>query len=345
MTEFVIPNNVNTTLAAAISSSAKSLTLASASNLPTLGTGQVMPLTLNDAATGQVFEVVYVTAISGSTLTIEREKEGTTAQSWSVGDYAYSCLTSGTAAVSTGNKSGTFYVAPATDPEHATQRQQVVLSGQDGSGGNQISASNNTTLTAADSGKRILTSGSTAFTVTLPSSPKAGYNYIVQGNTSVAVTLASSVTTGSPYIVMPDGSHVYSYQIPAGAGNGACVFFDGNNWRTQTFGRTVVAAAQNNDEAVNLSQSFAGAAVANVAASRSVGTTYTNSKSRPTYVSVVMTSGSAFTAHLYVDGIDLAGSSEYATGQPDYAFACALVPPGSTYKAAGGSLNSWVEIS
>ena len=46
-TQFVIANNVNTQLAAAASSGATTLTLASSANLPTLSAGQVMPLTLS----------------------------------------------------------------------------------------------------------------------------------------------------------------------------------------------------------------------------------------------------------------------------------------------------------
>lgn len=93
MTTFVFANNVNTTLASAASSSSTTLTLASSTNLPTLSAGQTFPLTLNDAATGAVYEIVYVTAISGVTLTVVRAQEGTGAQNWSVGDYAFSTLT------------------------------------------------------------------------------------------------------------------------------------------------------------------------------------------------------------------------------------------------------------
>lgn len=95
MTTFVYANNVNTTLAAAASNTATTLTLASSANLPTLGSGQIMALTLNDAATRQVFEVVYVTAISGASLTVVRAQEGTGAQNWSIGDYAFADVTAG----------------------------------------------------------------------------------------------------------------------------------------------------------------------------------------------------------------------------------------------------------
>lgn len=88
-TTFAYGNNINTTLAAPISSGATSLTLTSSANLPTLSAGQIMSLTLNDAATQSVFEIVHVTAIVGAVCTIVRGQDGTTAQSWLAGDYAY----------------------------------------------------------------------------------------------------------------------------------------------------------------------------------------------------------------------------------------------------------------
>ena len=93
MTEFVIVNDVNTTLAASITSSQTTFSLSSSANLPTLTAGQVMPLTLRDAATRLNDEIVWVTSISGSSVTCTRAQEGTGAQSWAAGDYAYSCAT------------------------------------------------------------------------------------------------------------------------------------------------------------------------------------------------------------------------------------------------------------
>lgn len=93
MAQYIFANNVNTSLFAPITSTATSLTLLSATNLPTLAAGQIMPLTLNDKATRTIFEIVYVTAISGTNLTVIRGQEGTAAQNWNAGDYAYSTQT------------------------------------------------------------------------------------------------------------------------------------------------------------------------------------------------------------------------------------------------------------
>ena len=96
MTSYVFANNINTTLSAGISGSATSITLASSINLPaSIPVGKYFVITLSDAATRSNFEIVYATAISGSTLTVLRAQEGTVALSWLAGDYAYSPPTAG----------------------------------------------------------------------------------------------------------------------------------------------------------------------------------------------------------------------------------------------------------
>lgn len=96
MTTFVFANNVNTTLAGAVSNSATSITLSSSANLPSsIPAGSVLVITLNDVATKKNFEIVYATAIAGATLTVLRGQEGTAALAWLTGDFAYSPPTAG----------------------------------------------------------------------------------------------------------------------------------------------------------------------------------------------------------------------------------------------------------
>lgn len=75
-------NNYSTTLYASIADSDTSLVVTSATGLPTITSGQVYRLTL---VNGAEYEIVEVTAASGSTLTITRAVEGTTAVAWSAG--------------------------------------------------------------------------------------------------------------------------------------------------------------------------------------------------------------------------------------------------------------------
>lgn len=91
-------NNAQTVLAAGISSTATSLTVST-------GTGTLFPspvagtsffkLTIIDAATGSLTEIVHVTARAGDVFTIQRAQEGTTARAWSANDIAANMMTAG----------------------------------------------------------------------------------------------------------------------------------------------------------------------------------------------------------------------------------------------------------
>ncbi len=95
MPTFAFANNVKTTLAGAIGSTATTITLASSENFPTIPGGYVWAVTLNDQATQTLFEIVYVTAISGTNLTVLRGQEGTAARGWNVGDFVFAADTAG----------------------------------------------------------------------------------------------------------------------------------------------------------------------------------------------------------------------------------------------------------
>lgn len=92
-------NNAQTVLSAGISSSATTLTV-------NTGTGALFPapvsgtsfykLTLVDAATGQLTEIMHVTARTGDVMTVLRAQEGTTARAWSANDIVANMMTSGT---------------------------------------------------------------------------------------------------------------------------------------------------------------------------------------------------------------------------------------------------------
>lgn len=91
-------NNAQTVLAAGISAAATSLTVASGTGTqfptPVAGTSY-FKLSLIDAATGTLLEVVHVTAVSGDTFTIDRAQEGTAARIWSANDLVVNTFTAG----------------------------------------------------------------------------------------------------------------------------------------------------------------------------------------------------------------------------------------------------------
>lgn len=99
-------NNAQTVLAAGISSTATSLTVST-------GTGTLFPspvagtsffkLTIIDAATGSLTEIVHVTARAGDVFTIQRGQEGTVPRAWSANDIAANMMTAGTLSYILGN--------------------------------------------------------------------------------------------------------------------------------------------------------------------------------------------------------------------------------------------------
>lgn len=99
-------NNAQTVLAAGISSTATSLTV-------NAGTGTLFPspvagtsffkLTIIDAATGSLTEIVHVTALAGDVFTIQRGQEGTVPRAWSANDIAANMMTAGTLSYILGN--------------------------------------------------------------------------------------------------------------------------------------------------------------------------------------------------------------------------------------------------
>ena len=119
-------NNYQTTLGAALSSTATTMTVSSTTGLPSsLASGQFIPMTLTPASSpGSDYEIVYVTGISGSTLTVERGQEGTSALNWNTGDILYSTNTAQTTGASMGS--------PSTDFQTNTLTASGLITANDG---------------------------------------------------------------------------------------------------------------------------------------------------------------------------------------------------------------------
>ena len=76
-------NNYETKLTVQATDAATSITVANAAGL-SLAVGEVYRMTIQNAD-ASLYELVDVTAISGTTLTITRAQESTTAQGWPAG--------------------------------------------------------------------------------------------------------------------------------------------------------------------------------------------------------------------------------------------------------------------
>lgn len=100
ITQLLWANNAATKLASPLTSSSTSATLSTGTGalFPNPSAGQYFLLTLNDALTGLVYEIVKVTARAGDVLTIVRGQEGTAAVAWLANDLAVNMWTAGSAA-------------------------------------------------------------------------------------------------------------------------------------------------------------------------------------------------------------------------------------------------------
>lgn len=99
MTTYRFANNASTTLGSGISPTATTITVATGTGaqFPVLAAGQYFTATLiaSGSSTGTPNEIVRVTARTGDTMTVVRGQEGTTAQTWSVGDTFANFVTAG----------------------------------------------------------------------------------------------------------------------------------------------------------------------------------------------------------------------------------------------------------
>ena len=188
-------NNAQSVLAAGISSSATTMTL-------NTGTGALFPapvsgtsffkLTLIDAATGQISEIVHVTARTGDTLTIVRAQEGTLARAWSVNDIAANMMTAGTLSYILDNYATIASLGTAAARNVGTGANQIpdmsFFGGSSSSSGYQYFP-NGTLIQWGTIGLRSSPAGTTIglFPIAFPS---AGYQIVVTHDNPLDSTLA-----------------------------------------------------------------------------------------------------------------------------------------------------------
>lgn len=97
MTALQFANNAASTLAGGITNSATTLQLAAGTGsiFPPVAAGQAFFMTLTDAETQEVREIVLVTVRAGDVCTVVRGAQGTTPLSWNAGDIAAQLNTAG----------------------------------------------------------------------------------------------------------------------------------------------------------------------------------------------------------------------------------------------------------
>ena len=379
MTNFVFTNFFSTTLSAAVLSTATTITVSSSANLPTLATGQVMPIVLTSASNPSITEICYVTAIGGTTLTVERAQEGTGALAWSVGDFVSCDITAQSVAAAEGNAANPFNVGNATTNTEAValgqlQNDTIGVSFTSGAFSQPITIPNgtasdeainlgqlqqvfakngqnvtsaNTTLTAANAGQIITVSGLTAqVTITLPSS-----NASATGNIPLVINNASSYPV---VVAAPSGDNLSGGSIGTLQPNQSMFLFNdgGSTWITlaNEAGSTspfAVGNAVSASQAVALGQSFASASQHVVTGSRAFGTVYTNSTGKTMLVNATAESGAGVAGGItgFVNSIQ-EDVSYTPSGSAGIGISIS-VPVGATYEVTQAtntpSLTTWVE--
>ena len=180
MAIFLFANDANTTLAAPITNTALSLTVASGTGalFPNPSAGQQFALTMVDASTGEETEIMYSTARSGDTFTVIRGQEGTIAQAWIAGDLVGNFWTAGQAA--------------AMQQSGALQPARTINQGTTGGA---------FTMTTLDNGGGVLLLRSlpltTVSSVTLPPSPN-GATYNIEDGSNIFGLGQQAVTVTFP---------------------------------------------------------------------------------------------------------------------------------------------------
>ena len=111
MSNLLFANNASSTLAAPITSTATTISLAAGTGalFPAIGSGQYFAGTLRDAATRTVREIVRVTARSTDTLTVVRGQESTVPSAYAAGDLFDQFVTAGEASVFVQQDGSTLY--------------------------------------------------------------------------------------------------------------------------------------------------------------------------------------------------------------------------------------------
>nr|DAI94614.1 MAG TPA: tail fiber protein [Caudoviricetes sp.] len=229
-------NNAQTVLAAGISSSATSMTV-------NTGTGVLFPspvsgasffkLTLIDAATGQITEIVHVTARSGDTMTISRGQEGTTARAWSANDIAANMMTAGTIDYLLTNLQPLDPTLTALASLTGTANKIPYFNGTDTMALTDLSAFSRTILSSTDSGSMQSTLGLTFSGTTLNFVSHGPGLMIQQGGKFTANSFAGN------YVVVN-----FPQAFPNGCVAATAIIEDGNYSQTP-FELSIVPTATN----------------------------------------------------------------------------------------------------
>ena len=210
MTSFVQVNFFTTTISAALTTSDTSLSLGSTTGAPSIPSGSVWPLILT---ANDIYEVVYVTALSGSTATIERAQEGTTAQAWASGTTIYGAFTAGAVLYDGDSMTADDLTVTGT----ATLQGTLAVAGDTSLAGTSA-ASLNVAGTAVIEGNVTLDGTTTAATLAVTDDATVGGTLGVTGATTIDAGLTLNAPSSGTTLTVDGQGTAYSLQINSAAG-------------------------------------------------------------------------------------------------------------------------------
>lgn len=141
---------------------------------------------------------------------------------------------------------------------------------------------------------------------------------IGSGGTGLSTITANSVMLGN-------GTSAIQLVAPGTSGN--VLKSNGTTW---------ISAAEL-DLAIGVGQTWQ-----NLAASRAIGTTYTNNTGKPIFVSVAIYCNNT-TGYLTINGVIVTGHTG-VVGYSQVGFIGGIVPNGGTYSVSGTSIDKWAEL-
>lgn len=376
-------NNAKTTLAAGITSTQTSITVApgTGSMFPNPSAGQQFKITLVSASSASVYEICNCTSRSGDVLTVVRGQEGTSAQPFLLDDTVGHFDTAAVmgALIQTEQlqtqyyqyavASGTANALTATVPSTLTTLQDGMYFTIMSSAANTGAVTLNLTLGSTSTGVVPVVKGNNEALIS-GDIPSAGYPLsFVYSGTYAAWVLTDANVVLTPYALINSQTFTGTPRVPTPVINDnstiiANTAYVQNNLANYApiFSPTLTGtpAAPTASAGTNTTQLATTAFVQNAlgalkglgfggtswhGVSRSFGTTYTNSYSYPIAVSATATCAVTSEIHAYVDGILVSWFQWQFNGCGSFGGAFIIVPPGSTYQLnSSQGVYNWVEL-
>ncbi|MBV8060457.1 MAG: hypothetical protein JO253_02885 [Alphaproteobacteria bacterium] len=200
----IFGNNAGSKLAAPITNSQTTLTVTAGdgAKFPSPAAGQYFTLTAVDQGSGLIIEIMWCTAVSGDTLTVQRAKEGTIAHAYAFGDPVANLWTAGSAANLAQNPSDKLGSVSAVQTYAGNPNGHVA--------GNAAVV------------------GTSAPSLVWDTTDQIFWVCIGTGTTSTAIWLASTVSNGATYCGIATGTAnaiVLTPAVPVTPGAGTALAF------------------------------------------------------------------------------------------------------------------------